>query len=600
MRMVLVLLLITPGLAQTPAPVLADPPSRTSLSLDGTWSTIVDPYESGVSSRFFENAKPKSKSDLIEYDFDRSPKLDVPGDWNTQRDSLLLYEGAMWYQRYFTWEKKPHTRIFLYFGAANYRARVWLNGTKLGEHVGGFTPFDFEVTDKVMNGENSVVVEVDNTRVAEGVPGIHTDWWNYGGLTRGVKLIEVPETFIDNFKLQLARGRSDRVEGWVQLENAKAGAEVTIEIRRGDLLVRAEKARADASGRAWLRFPVKLDPWTPDDPKLYEVAISAEGDHLTDQIGFRTVEVRGTEILLNGKPIFLRGISMHEEAPFRGARAFSEEDDRTLLTWAKELGSNFVRLAHYPHNEDMIRLADRMGVLVWEEVPVYWELEFENPAVLENAKAQLNATILRDQNRAAIIFWSIANETPINPARNAALQSLSAYARSLDSTRLISAASDKWQRIDADHMALNDPLGEYLDVIGLNQYIGWYGDLKPEDADRIRWSFAYRKPVIVTEFGGGAQYGRHGDSATRFTEEYQASLYDHQLRMLSHMPQLAGMTPWILMDFRSPRRVLAGIQDYYNRKGLISDRGQRKQAFWILQKFYREKAQEAESEHPTR
>ena len=600
MRIALVLLLIVPSLAQTPSRLIADPPSRSTIALDGVWNSIVDPYESGLSSRFFENAKPKSKSDLIEYDFDRSPKLLVPGDWNTQRDSLLLYEGPMWYQRYFPWEKKPHTRIFLYFGAANYRARVWLNGAKLGEHVGGFTPFDFEVTDKIMNGENSLVVEVDNTRVAEGVPGIHTDWWNYGGLTRGVKLIEVPETFIDNYKLQLARGRLDRVEGWVQLENAKEGAEVTIEIHRGDLLVTERKARVDASGRAEFQFPVKLDLWSPEDPRLYEVRISAEGDHLTDQIGFRTVEVRGTEILLNGKPIFLRGISLHEEAPFRGARAFSEEDDRTLLTWAKELGANFVRLAHYPHNEDMIRLADRMGVMVWEEVPVYWELQFENPAVLENAKAQLEATILRDQNRAAIVFWSIANETPINPARNAALQSLSAYARSLDSTRLISAASDKWQRMDADHMALNDPLGEYLDVIGLNQYIGWYGDLKPEDADRIRWSFAYRKPVIVTEFGGGAQYGRHGDSATRFTEEYQANLYQHQLRMLSHMPQLAGMTPWILMDFRSPRRVLAGIQDYYNRKGLISDRGQRKQAFWVLQKFYRGKAQEAGSWQPTK
>jgi len=207
---------------------------------------------------------------------------------------------------------------------------------------------------------------------------------------------------------------------------------------------------------------------------------------------------------------------------------------------------------------------------------------------------------MRDQNRAAIVFWSVANETPINPARNAVLKSLSEYARSLDSTRLISAASDKWQRLDADTMALNDPLGEYLDVIGLNQYIGWYGDLKPEDADRIQWQFAYSKPVIVTEFGGGAQYGLHGDSATRFTEEYQSNLYQHQLRMLSHMPQLAGMTPWILMDFRSPRRALPGIQDFYNRKGLISDRGQRKQAFYVLQEFYREKAQEARSGQATK
>jgi beta-glucuronidase len=123
----------------------------------------------------------------------------------------------------------------------------------------------------------------------------------------------------------------------------------------------------------------------------------------------------------------------------------------------------------------------------------------------------------------------------------------------------------------------------------LNEYVGWYF-AKKEDADRIDWSFQYQKPVIVTEFGGGAQYGLHGDSDTRFTEEYQASLYEHQLTMLGKIPALAGMSPWVLMDFRSPRRTLSGTQDYFNRKGLFSDRGQRKQAFYVLQKFYRENA----------
>ena len=587
MRLTLLFLLITPCFAQTPSPLIADPASRTTISLDGVWNTIVDPYETGISSHYFEDAKPKSKSELVEYDFDRSPKLRVPGDWNTQRESLLFYEGAVWYERHFTYQKKQHTRTFLYFGAANYQARVWLNGAKLGEHVGGFTPFDFEITDKIVDGENSVVVEVDNTRRTDGVPGTHTDWWNYGGLTRGVKLIEVPEAFIENYKVQLTQGSRDQITGWVQLEGTKPGDIATIEIPELQL---KQTSPVDTMGRAELFFPAHVHLWTPEAPKLYRVIISEGNDSVTDDIGFRSIETRGTQILLNGKPIFLRGISIHEEAPFRSGRAFSEEDDRTLLTWAKDLGCNFVRLAHYPHNENMIRLADRMGILVWEEVPVYWELEFQNPAILENAKSQLHDAVMRDENRAAIVFWSIANETPINPARNAVLKALSEYARSLDPTRLISAASDKSQRVDANNMALNDPLGEYLDVIGLNEYIGWYGDRKPEDADDIRWKFAYAKPVIVTEFGGGAQYGLHGDSATRFTEEYQASLYEHQLTMLARMPQLAGMSPWILMDFRSPRRALAGIQDYYNRKGLISDQGQRKKAFYVLQQFYQEKA----------
>src|SRR5258708_22982426 len=194
----ILLFLSTYAFSQSSSSVLiTDIGARTTLSLDGVWNSIVDPYETGIGSRYFENAKPKTKSDLVEYDFDRSLNLRVPGDWNTQRESLLFYEGPMWYQRYFSYQKRPHVRAFVYFGGVDYEARVWLKGKKLGEHVGGFTPFDFEITDRILDGENSVVVEVDNTRRAEGVPGLRTDWWNYGGLTRGVKLVDVPETFIE-------------------------------------------------------------------------------------------------------------------------------------------------------------------------------------------------------------------------------------------------------------------------------------------------------------------------------------------------------------------------------------------------------------------
>jgi beta-glucuronidase len=580
--------------AEGTAPLISNVGSRTTISLDGTWNTIIDPYETGLSSRFFENAKPKSKRDLVEYDFDHSPKLRVPGDWNSQHESLLFYEGPMWYQRYFSYQKREHVRTFLYFGAANYQARVWLNGKKLGEHAGGYTPFDFEVTDVIVEGENSVVVEVDNTRRADGVPSIHTDWWNYGGLTRSVQLIEVPETFIEDYSLQLSRTEPKEIAGWVQVNCAKAGTTVWINI---PALGVKQSATTDASGRATFHFPAKPELWSPDKPTLYGVIVTADKEVIKDEIGFRTIETRGTQILLNGKPIFLRGICLHEEAPFRGGRAFSEEDDRTLLTWAKELGANFVRLAHYPHNEAMIRLADQMGLLVWDEVPVYWEMSFQNPATLENAKAQLRDVIARDHNRAAVGLWSLSNETPISPARNAFLKSMAEYARQLDNTRLITSASDKAEHADDEHAALNDPLGEYLDVIGLNEYVGWYGKYRPEDADKMQWKFAYAKPVIVSEFGAGAAYGLHGDVDTRFTEEYQADLFKHQIGMLQRIPALAGMTPWILMDFRSPRRTLVGIQDYYNRKGVISDRGQRKQAFYVLQKFYREKAEQDAGKH---
>ncbi len=569
----------------SPSNLIANIPGRTATSLDGTWNTIVDPYEGGVGARFYRNAKPRDKSDLVEYDFDTSPKLDVPGDWNSQRESLFFYEGTVWYQRYFPYAKRPHTRLFLYFGAANYVARVWLNGEKIGEHVGGFTPFNFEVTSNVTAGENSLVVEVNNVRQADGIPALNTDWWNYGGLTRSVQLVEVPEAFIQDYFMQLAKGSQDQIAGWVQLNGNLQNRGITIEIPEAHL---KQVVTADANGRAEFRFPATLQLWSPQNPKLYDVIISGAGDTIKDKIGFRTIEARGPQILLNGKPIFLRGISMHEEAAFRGGRAFSEEDDKVLLDWARELGCNFVRLAHYPYNEAMARLADRMGILVWSEIPVYWSIAWENPATLENAKEQLRDEIARDHNRASVVLWSLSNETPPSEAgRTEFIKSLALFARQLDSTRLLTSALNHTDKSGADVRTLSDPLGEYLDVLGLNEYVGWY-EGRPEDADRIQWESAYQKPMILSEFGAGALAGKHGDADTRFTEEYQANVFEHQINMLKKIPFLAGMSPWVLMDFQSPRRLLPGIQDFYNRKGLISDRGQKKQAFYVLQKFYQQ------------
>jgi beta-glucuronidase len=329
-----------------------------------------------------------------------------------------------------------------------------------------------------------------------------------------------------------------------------------------------------------------LQRWSPETPKLYKVRITAGQDTIEDLIGFRTVETRGTEILLNGKPIFLRGIAIHAEAPYRTGRANTDRDAETLLGWAKEMGCNYVRLAHYPHDESMLRTADRMGLLVWSENPVYWALQFDNPKVLAKAEQQLDEEIGTSRNHAAIILWSMANETPSTEARTRFIETLASRTRALDPTRLITAAL--LVRAEGETKIVDDALGSALDVIGINEYIGWY-EGKPETADTTQWRIGYEKPLIVSEFGGGARAGLHGSEDERWTEEYQASIYRHQLGMLNRIPQLRGMSPWILMDFRSPNRPLAGIQDEFNRKGLISDQGQKKQAFFILQKAYEDK-----------
>ena len=413
--------------AAHPAALIHNIPNRTTVSLNGPWQAIVDPYETGLNARFYLNAKPKDKHELLEYDFDKSDVLNVPGDWNSQKKELFFYEGPVWYKKSFSYRKREHTRVFVYFGAANYFTRVYLNGQPVGEHEGGFTPFNFEITDKIGEGDNFLVAEVNNARRRDGVPSVNSDWWNYGGLTRNVVLVEVPESFIQDYFVQLAKGSGNEISGWVQVAGSASAQQVTIEIPEAAI---KQTVTTDAAGRAEFHFPAKLELWSPSHPRLYDVVLSSGSDKVHDTIGFRTIETRGTQILLNGKPIFLRGISMHEEAPIRGGRAFSEEDAKTLLAWARELGCNFVRLTHYPHSENMTRLADRMGLMVWSEIPVYWDIDWENPATLQNAENQLHEMIARDHNRASVVFWSLSNETPVKPARLTFLRQLADAARS--------------------------------------------------------------------------------------------------------------------------------------------------------------------------
>ena len=583
-------LLSTTANGQQPS-LISNVEGRHTIDLNGRWQIIIDPYETGYydyryqpsNNGYFKNAKPTSPSDLIEYDFDTSTQLNVPGDWNSQDDKLLFYEGTIWYKRSFDYQKKNRARLFVYFGAANYLADVYLNGQKLGRHEGGFTPFNFEITNVVREKDNFLIVKVDNKRRRDAVPTLNTDWWNYGGLTRDVSLIEVPETFIEDYFLQLTKGSENEISGWVKLNNANAGKTVTVEIPEVNV---RQSLTTDGTGFAAVTLKAVLTAWSPENPKLYTVKLATDADLITEQIGFRSIETRGTEILLNGKPIFLRGVCIHEESPLRRGRAFSKDDARMLLTWAKELGCNFVRLAHYPHNAYMTRLADEMGIMVWSEIPVYWTILWDNPDTFVNARTQLSENIVRDKNRASVILWSVANETPPGAARNQFLKGLIDHARKLDPTRLLTAANER-HYADPTTQVIDDPLGEYLDVLGCNEYVGWYDGL-PEKADNLQWKISYNKPLIISEFGGDALFGYRGEPNVRWTEDYQKNLYEHQLAMLKKIPSLRGMTPWILTDFRSPRRPLPRIQDFYNRKGLISSRGERKQAFYVLQNFYRE------------
>ena len=584
--------------ANEPLPLIQNVQAYESCSLNGDWNYIVDVQEEGyydyrmnpMRNGFFINAKPQKPEDLIEYDFDKSPTMKIPSDWNTQDEKLFFYEGTVWFKKSFQAVPMTECRTLLYFGAVNYDCHVWVNGKKAGHHVGGFTPFNYDISDLLKKGENTVIVKVDNKRHAEDVPTQIFDWWNYGGITRDVKLVKVPLVYMQDYNLQLSKAADKakvrEITFSAQVSAKEAGHKVVVNIPELKL---EKQFTTDAEGQVSGTLKVaakKLQLWSPENPKLYRVDLTMDNSTTSDEIGFRTIETRGKQILLNGKPIFLKGISIHNEKPNGGGRANSVEDAHTLLSWAKELGCNFVRLAHYPHHEEMVREAERMGILVWSEIPVYWTIAWTNPNTFANAKQQLTDMIARDHNRANVIIWSIANETPHSAERDKFLGGLAKYARTLDNTRLISMAMEVTGASNYVNR-LNDNMNEYVDVVSFNQYIGWYRDVN--DAPKMKWVIPYDKPVIISEFAGGARYGYHGAKNQRWTEEFQENLYKENTAMLDKIEGLAGTTPWILKDFRSPRRVLPGVQDYYNRKGLVSDKGEKKLAFYVLKKWYETK-----------
>lgn len=562
---------------------------RHSTSLNGKWSAIVDPYDAGYNMRVFLDRKSRPSGNFYEYDFDGATRLNVPGDWNSQRDELKYYEGTVWYARHFNFTPTGHQRHFLYFAGVSNRCKVYLNGQLIATHEGAFTPFQVEVSDKLVSGDNLLVVAVNNTRRVDAIPAMSFDWWNYGGITRDVMLVTLPDTYISDYFIRLDKHRSDLLLADVSLSRPVAGQRIVVTIPGAGVKMQlTTDANGVASGRLSVR---KLQRWSPDKPTLYATTITAPNDTVTEQIGFRNINVEKTKVLLNDQPVFLRGVSFHEEIAQRMGRATSMADAVALVTEAKNLGCNMVRLAHYQQNEYIVREAERQGLMVWQEVPVWQSIDFTNDSTLRKAQQMLRETILRDRNRCADCFWGIANETKNTPARNRFLAQLLKTGKEMDTTRLFVAAFDlAYFDKQQDEFVMHDDFYPNLDLVGINKYMGWYAKW-PKDPSQIRWNVAPGMPLLISEFGGEALYGQHGDDTNpdSWSEDYQAKLYRDNLRMFENIPNLCGISPWVLFDFRSPTRLHSTNQEGWNRKGLISDQGQRKEAWYIMHDYYMKK-----------
>lgn len=562
--------------------------SRNLKSLNGKWNVLVDPGGIGDWKKFWIEPKAEKKTDFFEYSFNGGPELNVPGDFNSQLRELTFFEGSVWYKKQFTFFKKKDSRLFLHFGAVNYIAEVYLNEEKLGSHEGGFTPFQFEITDKIKEGHNTIIVKVNNRRLENGIPCYGYDWLNYGGITRDVTIIETQNTYIDDYFIQLKKGSLNTVLGWIQLKGVKSEQKIKVKIPELNIVY---KAKTNKSGYAKLEFSSHFELWSPESPKSYKVTIESQTDTIVDEIGFRSIKTKGTEVLLNKKPLFIKAVNIHEENPLKKARAYSLEDAKLLLNSAKELGCNMVRLVHYPHNENMIKQAEKMGLMVWSELPIYQHIQFSDSLVPKKMETMLDEMIRRDKNRCGVVVWSLSNETYSGtPNRNKALIDLTKKCKAIDSTRLVVHVINT-QGYNNNSFNVTDTLYNYSDLIALNEYIGWYIPWQGKPSE-VKWKVDFpNKPMFISEFGGEALFGSKGpaDEAAYWTEEYQAQIYKNQIEMFKSIPNLSGVCPWILYDYRSLGRMHQVYQKGYNRKGLISENGEKKKAWYIMDDYFNQK-----------
>ncbi len=552
---------------------------REKESLNGKWNYGIDQYDNCLRAKWYEEVyfDEDGKQYPVDFSFDTWDTMMIPSCWNTQSDKYFLYEGSVVFTRTFRYKNRGEKRVFLKFGAANYEAKVFINKQFAGQHRGGSTPFIIEVTD-LLSENNRIMVVVNNNRKRTNVPCENTDWFNYGGIYRDVELIRMPENFIkDAFIYLVPDGSYTKIAGKITFDSKSSNGKVQLQIEE----LQINEALEIKNGVAEFLLEAHPELWSTENPKLYDVVLRYGEDCLTEKIGFREIKVQGTDIYLNGEKIVLRGICAHEESVING-KAVTEEEIIENYRLAKEMNCNYMRLAHYPHSEKAAKIADEMGIMLWEEIPVYWAIEFGNQDTYQDAENQLSELILRDRNRASVIIWSIGNENEDSDARLEFMSNLARKAKELDTTRMISAAC----LVDLKELRIADRLADVIDIIGLNEYYGWY---EPDFSKLIKIFDNSKpgKPVIISEFGADARAGARGSKDDLYTEDRQLQIYRDQINTLSKISYIKGISPWILFDFRCPRR-LHTMQHYYNIKGLLSaDKSYKKPAYFAMKEFYK-------------
>ncbi len=587
---------------------------RTVLEQSGFWEMKIDRKDIGIEKGWQKGFK----ADAF---------IGVPGSWNEQLSELGLmnYIGKIWYQRPFTIPTiLKHKKLLIRFGSVDFYAKVWINGELVGENKGGYLPFEFDITSFVnVDQENILVLCVDNTLSYETIPqGVTEDDFQnfhkqreatypptifdfiaYGGIHRPVKIIALHENHLENISIKTEiQDKIGKINFEADFVNNGSSARVVVTLLDGAQQIAQLPLTLDKSTLCGEFSIENCHFWSPEHPHLYIVKFELfEKDNLVDEYqletGVREIEVKDIELLLNGKPIFLRGFGKHEDFPVldKGLCYPLVIKDFQLLKW---IGANSFRTSHYPYAEEVLQMADKMGFLVMDECPaVSLNFKYANEKTLANHQSCLTELIRRDRNHPSVICWSIANEPGIWGEEEAISEKAEKYwaviykhVKKLDSSRPITLpASAKWGDDDLSY--------KFSDFISINRYWGWYeipGDLEKVGvvlkSELQRLFEKYQRPIMVTEFGADTIEGQHSTTPQLFTEEYQILLIEKYFEVIESLPFTVGEHIWNFADFRTAqhhRRVIL------NKKGVFNRQREPKSAAFIVRKHWLNKKKKA-------
>ena len=568
---------------------------REMKSLDGYWKFCADKENAGLDAGWGSG---------IGGDDIRT--IGVPASWNEQFNDLYNFHGKGWYEKdIFVPAAYESRAVYLRCGSVAGQAKVWVNGTLAAAHEGAALPFECEISSLLKFGqENKVVILADSTLdpwslppalidESEGrvgffhcYPAVTYDFFPYGGVQRSVWLYTTGKKRIEDIAITTDVGETAaQVHVKVAL-SAKVCGTVVLESdgRRAEISVCGDTAE----GSLTVENP-RL--WDIGQPELYDMTVTVleDGERLdtyTETYGIRTVKVEGNQFLLNGKPVFFKGFGKHEDFYILG-KGFNHAltvKDFYLLNW---IGANSFRTAHYPYDENIMDLADRMGVLVIDETPfVGLNNRMFRPDILEKAKKVIGELFARDKNHPSVVMWSLANEPYVStPEAKHFFEEMASAARSLDPTRPITYVA---------HMEPEDNLAySSYDVVCINKYYGWYiaggqiDETLPAFAQCIqRFYDAFGKPMIISEFGADAIDGIHSDPPVMFSEEFQSDMVEKQYEELRKKDYVIGSHVWAFADFKTAQ---SKSRIVLNRKGVFTRDRQPKMVAHALKRLWNEK-----------